>query len=298
MEAKVEVVEKEKKAPKTPKEKAKFILTIVGNIIFYLLIIVLLLWSIMNINAGSSNGGFPNIFGKGFLSVQSNSMTRDESFKVSDSLQNEYDSYSIGEFGKGDLLNVNVFNTNNFDDLKVGDVITFYDESIKALNSHRVVYLTKNSEGHTETLTVQGDYSVWIYGRYQGSETPQLSSELLGRGDAKTFSTGNASDIKGVATSVTYGAGNVLDNLHQNWLWYFVLPVGLLLIFELFMVIKNFMELKGTKQKAALAGDKEAMLAEIQAEKEKMRQELLAELKAQQAQEAKTEDKDTPSSDE
>ena len=29
----------------------------------------------MNINAGSTNGGFPNIFGKGFLAVQSNSMS-------------------------------------------------------------------------------------------------------------------------------------------------------------------------------------------------------------------------------
>ena len=298
MENNTKVVEKESKTPKTPKEKIKFILTIVGNVIFYLIILLLLFWSIMNINAGSSNGGFPNIFGRGFLSVQSNSMTRDKSFGVSDELQKEYDDYAIGEFAKGDLLHDTVFNINDFDNLKVGDVITFYDSDIKSLNSHRIVYLTKDSEGHTETLTVQGDYSVWIYGRYCGSENPQLSNELLGRGDAKTFSTGNASDIKGVVTSVTQGAGNVLDNLHQNWLWYFVLPVGLLLIFELFMVIKNFMELKGTKQKAALAGDKEAMLAEIQAEKEKMRQELLAELKAQQAQEAKTEDKDTPSSDE
>ena len=65
------------------------------------------------------------------------------------------------------------------------------------------------------------------------------------------------------------------------------------------MVIKNFMELKSTKQKAALAGDKEAMLAEIQAEKEKMRQELLAELKAQQANEAKVEEtkEDTSTTD-
>ncbi len=283
MEGQANVVEKEDKAPKTPKEKVKFILSIVFNVLFYAIIALLLLWSIMNINAGSSNGGFPNIFGKGFLSVQSNSMTRDKTFTVSNELQVEYDSYAIGEFAKGDLLNVDVFNTNDFDKLKVGDVITFYDEDIKALNSHRVVYLTKNDEGHTETLTVQGDYSVWIYGRYQGSNNPALSSELLSRGDAKTFSSANVDKIKGVATSVNYGAGNVLDNIHNNWLWYFVFPVAILLIFELFMVIKNFMDLKGTKQKAALATDKEALLAEVQAEKEKMRQELLAELQAQQA---------------
>lgn len=281
MEEQVNVVETEKKTPKTTKEKVKFILSIVFNVLFYIIIALLLLWSIMNINAGSSNQGFPNLFGKGFLSVQSNSMTRDKTFTVSDELQAEYDSYTIGEFAKGDLLNVDVFNVNDFDNLKVGDVITFYDESLKALNSHRIVYLIKEN-GHTETLTVQGDYSVWIYGRYQGSENPALSSELIGRGDVKTFTSSNADLIKGVATSVNYGGGNVLDNIHNNWLWYFVFPVAVLLIFELFMVIKNFMDLKGTKQKAALATDKEALLAEVQAEKEKMRQELLAELKAQQ----------------
>ena len=286
MEEQANVVETEKKAPKTTKEKVKFILSIVFNVLFYIIIALLLLWSIMNINAGSSNQGFPNLFGKGFLSVQSNSMTRDKTFTVSDELQAEYDSYAIGEFAKGDLLNVDVFNVNDFDNLKVGDVITFYDESIKALNSHRVVYLIKDSEDHTEILAVQGDYSVWIYGRYQGSANPSLSNDLLGRGDVKTFSAGNANLIKGVATSVNYGGGNVLDNIHNNWLWYFVFPVAVLLIFELFMVIKNFMDLKGTKQKAALATDKEALLAEVQAEKEKMRQELLAELKAQQEAEA------------
>lgn len=294
MQEKVNIVEGETKIPKTSKQKTNLILTIIGNVIFYLLIIILLLWSIMNINAGNSNGGFPNIFGKGFLSVQSNSMMS------SGELPAQYDDYKIKSFAKGDLLNVTVFNTNDFNNLEVGDVVTFYDESIKNLNSHRIVYMVKDSNGNVTSISLQGDFSVSLKGIYNPSDETQASKNyaLQASGDINTFTPDNASNIKGVATSVTYGAGNVLDNLHQNWLWYFVLPVGLLLIFELFMVIKNFMELKGTKQKAALAGDKEAMLAEIQAEKEKMRQELLAELKAQQAQEAKTEDKDTPSSDE
>lgn len=293
MEEKIEVVEKEKRNLKTPKEKTKFILTIVGNVIFYLLIFVLLLWSIMNINAGSSNGGFPNIFGKGFLSVQSNSMSD------TGSLPTEYNDYKIKSFNKGDLLNVNVFDINKVNELNVGDVVTYYDRNLNALNSHRIVYLTRDESNNVMSFSTEGDYIVCTLGLYDPSNADKgnLNMQLQNRGDIATFNSSNFSDIKGVVTSVKTGAGNVLDNLHQNWLWYFVLPVGLLLIFELFMVIKNFMELKGTKQKAALAGDKEAMLAEIQAEKEKMRQELLAELKAQQAQEVKTEDKDTSSSD-
>ena len=296
MEKNIPIMNEEKKSSKIPKEKTKFIFTIVGNIIFYLIIIILLLWSIMNINAGSRNGGFPNLFGKGFLSVQSDSM------KTSGGLPEEYNDYEIKSFEKGDLLNVNVFDVNKVNDLKVGDVITFYDNNLKALNSHRIVYVNRDSNNNIITICLQGDLSVSLKGVYDPSDDKNINHnyQIEQSGDIATFTSSNFSDIKGVVTSVTYGAGKVLDNLHQNWLWYFVLPVGLLLIFELFMVIKNFMELKGTKQKAALAGDKEAMLAEIQAEKEKMRQELLAELKAQQAAEANKEEskEDTSTTDE
>lgn len=279
---------------KKSNKKIKYIFTIIGNVIFYLIIVLLLLWSVMNINAGSKNGGFPNIFGRGFLSVQSDSMTKNGI------LPSEYSTYSISQFSKGDLLNVNVFDQNQFNSLKKGDVITYYDENIKNLNSHRIVYINYKNDGTIDSIAVQGDKSASFSGVFNPDDPnmKELNFSLQNNKEVVLFDKNNNNLIKGVATSVTYGAGNVLDNLHQNWLWYFVLPVGLLLIFELFMVIKNFMELKGTKQKAALAGDKEAMLAEIQAEKEKMRQELLAELKAQQAQEAKTEEKDTPSSDE
>ena len=41
------------------------------------------------------------------------------------------------------------------------------------------------------------------------------------------------------------------------------------------------MELKGAQQKAELANDKEAMLAELEAQKEEMRKQILAELQAQ-----------------
>ena len=90
------------------------------------------------------------------------------------------------------------------------------------------------------------------------------------------------SKIQAKVTSVSHGAGKIMDNIQQNWLFYFVLPVLALLLFEVFMVIKNFMDLRAEKNKASLATDKEAMMAELASEKEKMRQELLAELKAQQ----------------
>ena len=95
-------------------------------------------------------------------------------------------------------------------------------------------------------------------------------------------------DIKGVVTGVNPGAGAVLSNIRQNWLFYFVIPIAVILLIEIVFVVKNFLDLRHEKNKAELADDKEAMLLELEAEKEKMRQELLAELRAQQAAEAKT----------
>lgn len=267
------------------KNKGIFALKIVGNVIFYLIIIVLLLFSIMNINAGSKNGGFPNIFGRGFLSVQSNSMTR-----LGDA-PSEFDDFEIQDFAKGDLLNVKVINSKNINTLKMGDVITFYDENLEALNSHRIVYLSLNADNTINSISVQGDLSVTTKGLYDRSENGDsaLNASLIGSGDIQTFTVDSFDDIKGVVTSVNVGGGKVLDNIQKNWLWYFVLPVLLFLLFEVFMVVRNVMELKGSKQKAALATDKEALLAEVEAQKEEIRKQLLAELQAQGVVPAQTE---------
>ena len=72
---------KENKEPMTTKQKVFFGLRIAFNVVFYALIIFLFLFSIMNIRGGNGSENFPNIFGRGFLSVQSDSMERDESKK-------------------------------------------------------------------------------------------------------------------------------------------------------------------------------------------------------------------------
>lgn len=270
VETKVEV--------KTTKEKILFILKIVGNVIFYVVIILLFLFSLMNINSGGK-GGIPNLFGKGFLSVQSSSMSR------KGNVPDIYNTYEIGEFDKGDLLYVDILNESSINSLKKGDVVSYFDDSLKSFNTHRIVYITYKDNGDVNSISLQGDFSVSFRGVVYNPDDETLldkNYELQSVGDIQTFEGDNLSLIKGKVTGISYGAGAVLDNIQANWLWYFVFPVAILLIFELFMVIKNFMDLKGTKQKAALATDKEALLAEVQAEKEKMRQELLAELKAQQ----------------
>ncbi len=273
---------------KSTKEKVLFILKIVGNVIFYLIIIMLFLFSIMNINSGGANRA-PNIFGKGFLSVQSNSMEKMGDYPAK--YAEAYESYEIKGFSKGDLLNVDILNENDKFNLKVGDVITFETtiNGTVALNTHRIVYASYDENNKLVSISTQGDYSATVKGLVFDPTDNDNADKMLNleqSGDIDTFNVDNFDKIIYKVTGVSKGAGAVLDNIQANWLWYFVFPVAVLLIFELFMVIKNFMDLKGTKQKAALATDKEALLAEVQAEKEKMRQELLAELKAQQEAEA------------
>lgn len=278
------IVNEEKTENKDTKALVKKILVIVGNVVFYAIIILLFLFSLMNINAGNGTENFPNLFGKGMLSVETNSMERKEDGYTPD----EWANYSIGEIKTGDLVYDDVFN-GDLSTLKVGDVITFAGKihGTTALITHRIVEVG-------ETFVVcQGDLAISEGGpaaRYDLAETPAAKIELAGEmvdGNAdKLAQLVSANMIRGVVTGVNRGAGSVLSNIRQNWLFYFVLPIAAILLIEIVFVVKNFLDLRHEKNKASLQDDKEAMMAELEAEKEKMRQELLAELRAQQAQEA------------
>lgn len=271
----------ENKEPQDKKALVKKILVIVGNVVFYAIIIVLFLFSLMNINAGNGSQNFPNLFGKGMLSVESNSMERNEGGYH----PAEWDTYGIGEIKKGDLVYDDVFN-GDINSLKIGDIITFYDSVIDALNTHRIVYI--NAENNY--VITQGDYVITQYASdshyYDATWTDVAKNDML-TSDHSFAQIVQKNDIKGVVTGVNPGAGSVLSNIRQNWLFYFVIPIAVILLIEIVFVVKNFLDLRHEKNKADLADDKEAMLAELEAEKEKMRQELLAELRAQQAAEAK-----------
>ncbi len=270
-----EVLEQEQKTKtkKTPKELTIFILKIVGNVVFYLVILALLLFSIMNINAGSKNGGFPNLFGKGFLSVQSNSMTID---KYGMDLPEQYNDYKIKQFAKGDLLYVDVVDANRFQKLKVGDVVTFFDQSISNLNSHRIVYITYNADNTIQAVSVEGDYAVTTMGYFDPTDASktQANHALQSSGNVQTLT---QTQVLGVATGVGYGAGGVLDNLRNNWLWYFVFPVVVFLIVEIYFVIRNILELRNEKRGYAT----EPAKALSQDQLDLIRQQIKAELEAE-----------------
>ena len=269
--------EKKVKEPKTPKQKAFFVLKIVGNVIFYAILLLLFLWSIMNINGGARNQGFPNIFGKGFLNVATDSMSHENMINDIYKQYPEYKDYEIQGIEVGDLIVSKVLNDNDRKNLKVGDVCTFYDKSLNALNTHRLVYITYDNDNVPVLYTFQGDKSVSSFGKYNPQEDPAKATMLLGNNQIQQFAPTDSA-IKGLTTSVNAGGGKVLKNLQDNWLWYFVFPVIILLLVEVFLVVRNIMILRGEKNKLALQSDKDTILAD---EKERLRQELLAEMRAQ-----------------
>lgn len=248
------------------KNTSLFILKVIGNVIFYLVIALLLLFSIMNINGGNKTQGFPNIFGKGFLSVQSDSM----------------EGTNPDSFVKGDLLFVDVFNPKDYDSLEVGMIVTFYDDNIDNLNSHRIVYIARDDAGKIISLAVQGDYTALGFGVYDPTdpEKGQLNMTLLNRKDVANLT---ADDIKGIVTGKWSGAGTALDFMRNYWLFIFVLPVLCLMLFEIFMVVKNVMALQAEKQRIA---NKEQTAIDMEAQKEELRKQILAEMDNEQAKEA------------
>lgn len=263
-------VEKEKLSTK---ELVIKILKIAGNVVFYAIICLLLLFSIMNIRGSKDAESYPNIFGRGMLAVLTPSMDGDQE-----------DSFKVG-----DLIIVKTFKEKDFDELEVGDVVTYYDPNLLdgkgGLNSHRIVEILYEN-GKPVTVIVQGDKSVKDRGYTYAEATPANKQDLMNTGEAEHKS---AQDILGVMIRVKPGAGKTLLAIQEYWFFIFVIPVLIFLLVEIFIVVKNVLDLKNEKAKEELKKTNEELKADLEAQKEALRAEILAELKKESLEEPKEE---------
>ena len=127
--------------------KQKRILSVSFNIIFYLIIAGLLLFSIMTVRSSKAQS-IPNVFGKGYIAVSTDSMDADMPDWVPDG--------SAKPFKANTLIIVSILDDDLRQELKVGDVVTFYDTNLQALNTHRVKVVHKSGDTITK-VTTQGD---------------------------------------------------------------------------------------------------------------------------------------------
>lgn len=252
------------------------IVSIVLNCVFYLFIAILLIFSISNLGM-KTELDIPSIFGNGYLTVQTSSMEGEEK-----------DSFTTK-----DLIFVKVITEKNREKvvskLKVGDIVTFayYSDEIgrTILNTHRIVDFSTGSDGK-EYIRTQGD-------KYAMNPAYKYNPENLV--DSK-FETVAIENIKAVYTGKWTGFGSTMKFLQTSngFLLCIVLPTALFFIFEAIMLVMNFMKIKNQKSEEQRAKEHEDDLArvraELEAEKEKMRAELILELQNKQNEEIKKEE--------
>ena len=231
----------------TPNKNIKIALKISGNVIFYVIIFLLLLFSIANLSV-KTNSDVANILGRGFLPVVSDSMSG-----------NKEDS-----FNKGDLVFVKLISDDEKENLEIGQIVTFYDLSLAALNTHRIVDLGNGF------IVTQGDKANSIAPYRSGEDNSGIQYEIVAFENIKAVSTGH---IGGVGSAINYLQTPV------GFALFVILPVVLLLAYQGFVLTKTLLAVNKEKIEAQHATDKQALL---EAEKERIRKELLEELKKEQ----------------
>lgn len=232
------------------KRSLKKTLGVVGNVLFYTAIVFLLLFSIANLQI-KSNRDVANVFGKGFLPVLSDSM----------------EGNKPGSFDKGALVFIDTVKNPTRNDFKDGDIITFYDLSIVALNTHRIVDIKDNY------VITQGDKAALSAPYDKNGDNVGVQYEIV-----------LYENIKGIHTGSVGGVGSAVSFLQTQlgFALFIILPVVLLLAYQGFVLTKTLLDMNKEKLETKFALDKEQSLKELEAEKERIRQELLEELKKEQ----------------
>lgn len=232
------------------KNTTKRVLSIIGNVVFYVILAFLLIFSIANMRIKKAND-IPHALGYGFLSVVSDSM----------------EGTNPTSFNKGDLIIVRMLNDKSIKDLEVGDIVTFYDWNILRINTHRIVELGSNY------VITQGDKAANSAAYVKGENN-----------EGKQYETVLHDDLIAVHKSTWSNAGTTLDRLQTpvGFAIAIILPVFVLLVIQGINLARAIMTISKNKMEEKHQLEKENVLKELEAEKEKLRKELLEELKKEQ----------------
>ncbi|WP_025725349.1 signal peptidase I [Acholeplasma granularum] len=210
-------------------------LGIVGNVLFYLLLLILLLFSISNLSIRSEKD-LPNLFGKGFVSILSGSMEGEEK----------------DNFNKGSLVFIDVLSDKQKEDLKVGQIVVFYDNVQRIHIIHRIKSITGN------TVVTQGDVNASLYGSFDGTN---YNSDMQ-------LEASNINDVIGLYTGHITGVGSFIQEVRtpNGLLLWVVLPLFILFSIEAVILIRYIIARNKQKLEAKHEAEKEALRLEIEKE--------------------------------
>lgn len=203
-------------------KKNKKVLSITFNVIFYLIIAFLLIFSIMTIRSSKVNS-IPNIFGKGYVAVQTDSMDAE--------MPSWVPSGKAKPFKPNTLLFINVLNDDTRQNIEVGDVITFFDYNLEALNTHRVKEVIKSGDTITKLIT-QGD-------KYQ-LDDGKTEEVLINH----VYALHKGARINGL--------GWIFIQLQKKWVFlvFIIIPVFIVLVVQAFFTFNALFKAKLSKEKA------------------------------------------------
>jgi signal peptidase I len=224
---------------------------ITGNVFFYLIIVLLIMFSIANMQMKKEND-IANIFGRGFMSVLTASMDGDQ----------------VDSFTTSDLIFVDVLDQPTPDDISIDDIIVFFKLDLDDNPSN-------------------GSQPGFVTHRVIDSFELNGQTYLITKGDANALADDKAIDVRDVLAvyrSKWVGAGSALKYLQTptGFALAIILPVGLLFIFQGFILTKNLIALNKEKIEERILVEKEIALKTLESEKDKIRQQILDELKNQQ----------------
>ncbi len=228
-------------------QKTKKILNIVVDVIVFIILAFAIIFCVSIISSRASGyEGYTVIFGRSYLAVRTDSMEKD------------YYTGEVGEdnFGPGDLIIIRMVEGEEAQNLEVGTIITFkttlnQDNTAYVLNTHRII------ESHDGWYTTHGD------------NAPEGTNETVFVNDIVGIYEGDKIE----------GLGNfVLFMSSFGGFCTFVLVPSLLVVIYFAVNLVFVIKKEKAKQGAEAEEENQKKLAE---EKERMRQEILAELAQQ-----------------
>ena len=228
-------------------KKVTKVLKIVLNVFFYSVIVLLVLFSFANMKL-KQRDDIANLSGRGFLTVLTDSMDGDQE----------------DSFTPKDVIFVRLLDDESRDQLEVGDIVTYFSMDIPGLGvqgfiTHRII----------ERFTLEGETFLVT----QGDKENAIPDEPI-----------NIKDAIAVYTGKWEGAGNALKYLQTptGFALFVILPVAIILIVEAVLLVRNIIIVNNQKLTEKIQSNTSAPAFDVEAEKERIRQQILEEMKKQE----------------
>lgn len=238
-------------------DKTKKALNIVSYVLIglvFLIALVVLMYSLSR----KEKREMPKIFGASVLSVQSNSMKK--------TAESDPDFAKVN-FKKGDLIIVKQLKTakaKQAADLKIGDVVTYYDGKINDFNTHTIIHVREESGVITYVtrgigLKVEGTgasaKSVQISQAPADESGKYADSDIIGLSDVVAVYKGK---MAGMGATLDFFKGKLGFGLLV------VLPLFVFLAYRIFVVVKLLIAINKEKKGVTTVSEMEQMQAEIE----------------------------------